>query len=67
MRGESGQGDDVKIRVYKNAAVMTGRFTAKIQSRGKNIDVRERYAAVWIKKDGCWRFVAEQGNEIKQQ
>lgn len=66
LRFESGQSDDVKIRVYKNTAVMTGRFTAKGQFRGKNIDVHERYTAVWVKKDGRWRLVAEQGSEIKQ-
>jgi len=66
LRLESGQSDDVKVRVYKSTAVMTGRFTAKGQFRGKNIDIRERYTAVWVKKDGHWRLVAEQGNEIKQ-
>ncbi len=67
LRLESGQSDDVEIRVYENTAVMTGRFTAKGQFRGKTIDIRERYTAVWVKKDGRWRLVAEQGNEIKQQ
>ena len=67
LRLESGQSDDVKVRVYKSTAVMTGRFTAKGQFRGKNIDIRERYTAVWVKKDGRWRLVAEQGNLIKQQ
>lgn len=67
LRLESGQSDEVKIRVYKNTAVMTGRFTAKGQLKGKNISFRERYTAVWVKKDGRWRLVAEQGSEIKQQ
>jgi len=66
LRLESGQGDDVKIRIYKNTVVMTGRFIAKGKFRGKNIDIRERYTPVWVKKDGHWRLVAEQGNEIKQ-
>ncbi|MCA1625288.1 MAG: nuclear transport factor 2 family protein [Acidobacteria bacterium] len=63
---ESGQSDDVKVRIYKNAAVMTGRFTAKGSFRGKNIEIRERYTAVWVKKKGRWRLVAEQGNLVKQ-
>jgi ketosteroid isomerase-like protein len=45
---------------------MTGGFTAKGKFRGKTIDIRERYTAVWVKEDGRWLLVAEQGNEIKQ-
>lgn len=67
LRLESGKSDDVRIRVYKDTAVTTGRFTAKGKLRGKNIEMRERYTALWVKKDGRWQLVAEQGNEIKQQ
>ena len=67
LRLESGQSDDIRLQVYGNTAVMTGRFTAKGKFRDKNIDIRERYTAVWIKREGRWRLVAEQGNLIKQQ
>ena len=67
LRLESGKSDDVKVRVYGNTAVMTGRFTAKGKFRDKSIDIRERYTAVWVKREGRWRLVAEQGNLIKQQ
>jgi ketosteroid isomerase-like protein len=55
------------VRVYGKTAVMTGQFTAKGTFKGKNIDVRERYTAVWVKQNGRWQLVAEQGNFIKQQ
>jgi ketosteroid isomerase-like protein len=67
LRLEAGQSDEVKVRVYGNTAVMTGRFTAKGKFIDKNIDIRERYTAVWVKRRGRWRLVAEQGNRIKQQ
>lgn len=67
LRLESGQSDDVRVRVYGNTAVMTGRFTAKGKFRDQRIDIRERYTAVWVKREGRWRLVAEQGNLIKQQ
>ena len=66
LRLESGQSDDVRVRVYGNTAVMTGRFTAKGKFKDKNVDIRERYTAVWVKKKGRWQLVAEQGNLIKQ-
>jgi reactive intermediate/imine deaminase len=67
LKLESGKSDDVKVSVYGNTAVMTGLFTAKGQFQGKNLDIRERYTAVWVKQNGRWRLVAEQGNFIKSQ
>lgn len=67
LRLETGRSDDVRVRVYGNTAVMTGRFTARGKFKGQSIDIRERYTAVWVKSRGRWRLVAEQGNLIKQQ
>jgi ketosteroid isomerase-like protein len=67
LRLESGRSDDVKVRVYGDTAVMTGRFTAKGKFKDRVIDIRERYTAVWVRRRGTWRLVAEQGNFIKQQ
>ena len=67
LRLESGRSDDVKVRVYGNTAVMTGRFTAAGKFKDRVINIRERYTAVWVKRRGAWRLVAEQGNLIKQQ
>lgn len=67
LRLESGRSDDVKIRIYGNTAVMTGRFFAKGKFKGKEIDIREIYTAVWVKRRGRWLLVAEQGNLIRQQ
>jgi ketosteroid isomerase-like protein len=67
LRLESGRSDDVKVRVYGNTAVMTGRFTATGKFKDRVIDIQERYTAVWVKRRGTWQLVAEQGNFIKQQ
>ena len=54
--------NDVRIRIYGETAVMTGRFTAKAESTGKREMIEERYTAVWVRRDGRWQLVAEQGN-----
>ena len=59
---EDAKSDDVRIRVYGETAVMTGRFTAKLESAGKTDMIDERYTAVWVRRDGRWQLVAEQGN-----
>ena len=59
---EGAKSDDVRIRVYGETAVMTGRFTARSRRDGKDFQVEERYTAVWVRRDGRWQLVAEQGN-----
>ncbi|MCM3872385.1 MAG: nuclear transport factor 2 family protein [Pyrinomonadaceae bacterium] len=67
LKLEVGRSDDVRVRLYGNTAVMTGRFRARGKFRDRNIDIRERYTALWVKSRGRWSLVAEQGNFIKQQ
>lgn len=67
LKLESGKSDDVRIRVYGSTAVMTGRFRAKGTFKGTRLEVKERYTAVWVRRKGRWRLVAEQGNEIKAE
>ncbi len=64
---ESGQSDDVKVRVYGNMAVVTGRFTAKGQSKGKEFNETERYTTVYLKRQGRWQIVADQTTRIAQR
>ena len=50
--------DDVRIRVYGNAAVETGLSTMKGQDTGKVVPEENRFTRVWIKQGGRWRLVA---------
>lgn len=59
---EGAKSDDVRIRIYGETAVMTGRFTATEQRAEKTTAIEERYTAVWVRKDGRWQLVTEQGN-----
>lgn len=63
---DSAKSDDVRIRIYGEAAVMTGHFTATEQRQGKKTQIDERYTAVWVKREGRWQLVAEQGNLRKK-
>ena len=50
--------DDVRIRVYGNAAVETGLSTMKGQDAGKAVPEENRFTRVWIKQRGRWRLVS---------
>jgi ketosteroid isomerase-like protein len=65
MNWETGKSEDVKVKIFGNAAVMTGSFMAKGNYRGNPVTINERYTVVWIKKGDTWQMAAEQGNIIK--
>jgi ketosteroid isomerase-like protein len=50
--------DDVRVRVYGNAAVETGRSTMIGQDKGKAVPRDNRFTRVWIKQKGRWRLVS---------
>jgi conserved hypothetical protein len=50
--------DDVRVRVYGNTAVETGRSTMIGQDKGKAVPRDNRFTRVWVKQDGRWRLVA---------
>src|SRR5215204_5899285 len=50
--------DDVRVRVYGNTAVETGRSTMIGQDRGKAVPRDNRFTRVWIKQDRRWRLVS---------
>ena len=58
LRFQSITTDDVRIRVYGNAAVETGLSTMKGQDAEKLVPEENRFTRVWIKQGGRWRLVA---------
>jgi len=71
---KSGQGlvtsnvdDEVKIRVYGDAAVVTGRTTAKWIEKGKESSGQIRWTDTWIKRNGRWQCVADHVSNIPQK
>ena len=50
--------EDVRVRVYDNTAVETGRSTMIGQDKGKAVPRDNRFTRVWIKQVGRWRLVA---------
>jgi ketosteroid isomerase-like protein len=49
---------DVRVRVYGNTAVETGRSTMVGQDRGKAVPRENRFTRVWVMAGGTWQLVA---------
>ncbi len=52
--------EDTQVRVYKDAAVLTGRAVWKVRYKGRDIDNNRRYTTTYIKRGGRWQMVAQQ-------
>jgi ketosteroid isomerase-like protein len=59
--------DDVKVRVYGDAAVVTFRWTSKATFKGKDTSGQYRWTDTWVKLAGRWQCVAAHGSKIAQE
>ena len=57
-------GDDVRVRIYDRAAVVTGRASIKIKAAGGEQSFRICYLDVYVKQDGRWQMVAWQSSRV---
>ncbi len=58
---------DTKVRVYGDAAVVTGRATVKGKGDNQDINDQVRYTTMYVKRQGRWQAVATQATRIAQQ
>lgn len=56
--------DDIRVRVFGDAAVATGRAITKGRSKQGEITGQVRYTRVYIKRNNVWQLVAFQGTNI---
>ena len=49
---------EVRVRVYGNTAVETGRSKMVGQDRGRAVPRENRFTRVWVMTDGRWQLVA---------
>jgi ketosteroid isomerase-like protein len=55
---------DMKVRVYGNTAVLTGKATVKGMVAGKDVDGQVLFTRVYVKKGGSWQSVAFQQTRV---
>ncbi|HEY2046669.1 MAG TPA: nuclear transport factor 2 family protein [Candidatus Udaeobacter sp.] len=58
--------DDIKVRFYGDAAIVTYRSTAKGKDQHGAIDEQRRWTRVFARRDGRWQLVHSQGTTIQK-
>ena len=57
---------DVRVRVYDNAAVVTGRMQRRRSMNGKEISDDWRFTKTYVREAGQWRVVSLHASEAAQ-
>jgi uncharacterized protein (TIGR02246 family) len=52
--------ENVRVRVYGDAAVVTGLAKWGFKYKGQNVNQERRYTHMYVKQRGRWRIVAQQ-------
>ena len=55
---------EMKVRIYGEAAVITGRSTIKAKVKGQDVSGEYRFTDVWIRRGDRWQAVASQVTRI---
>ena len=63
---ESGEIDEVNVRLFGDVAVVTGRTTASGSYQGERFSVKLRFTDVCVKRGDDWQVVASQGTLIAE-
>jgi len=56
--------EEMHVRVYGDAAVVTGIYREKGTNKGKPYQRRGRFTDTWVKQNGGWQCVASQSTLI---
>jgi ketosteroid isomerase-like protein len=55
---------DVRVRIFDQAAVVTGRAAIKIKARGEEQSFQICYLDVYVKQEGRWQMIAWQSSRL---
>ena len=64
LKMASSTNDDMDVRVYGNAEVVSYRSTDKGTNKDKDISGQYRWTDVFVKEGGKWRIVSTQGTPV---
>jgi hypothetical protein len=56
--------EGIKVRVFGDAVIVTGRVIEKSQYQGRYMSGHYVWTAVLVKRNGCWQAVARQTSRV---
>ena len=63
-RWDHAESDQYRVTMIGNAAVLVGRWIGRGENEGEPFDYTARFMAIYAKRDGIWRLVADQSTPL---
>lgn len=67
MKFESATAQNVRVRIFKETAIVTGEGIFKVRIKDKDFDVRERFTDIYVKRRGRWQPVASHSTSLTKR
>ncbi len=64
---QSETAEDLKVRVFGDTAIVTGRLLIKGRKKEADYDLKLLFTDVWVKQNGQWQVANHQATQIKNQ
>lgn len=61
---ESAVAEEIKVSVYGEAAVLTGKWVVKEKAKGRDVSGSYRFTDTWVRRHGHWQCVADHFSKI---
>src|SRR5687767_12208239 len=65
LKYQSAKTDDVKVMLYGDAAVVSGRWRGTYSYKGRVTSLHERFTNFYVRQKGQWKCVAAHGSTMK--
>jgi len=59
--------DEIKLRMFKDAAIVTGRLSGTRRNGDGAFYLEQRYTRVYVRRDDRWQAVATQVTVVKEE
>lgn len=59
--------DETALRIFKDAAIVTGRLSGEGQDDEGRFSLEQRYTRVYVKRNDCWQSVATQVTVVRHE
>lgn len=67
LRFEAIEPEEVLVRVYGDAGLVTGRAQMRVRSQDRQTSFAVRFTTVYVKRQGRWQMVAWQSTRLPEQ
>ena len=63
---DSHEFDEIDLRVFGDAAIVTGRLAGRGRNGGRDFSVEQRYTRVYIRRASVWQAIATQVTVVSE-